>query len=291
MDLSQKHIPVMMQEVLSLLKVQPSDTVMDMTVGAGGHFSQMADMLTSPGTMIGVDRDLQCIENIRQKYPDFTYVHGSWTHALSIISTELSSVDKVLIDCGVSSMQLDEPSRGFSFQHDAPLDMRMDQKSSLTAYDLVHQKSEKELADILYLYADERRSRRIAKSIVAFRRKNRLNTTQDLVDAVIDALGPHRGKIHPATKTFQAIRIAVNDELGELEQTISLLLENLQPGARIVIITFHSIEDRIVKYLFRDAYQAKKVIRLTKKPFQATREESKINPRSRSAKVRGVEIL
>lgn len=285
-----KHIPVMVDEVMACLEPQKNQCMMDMTLGAAGHFGLLAEKVGCSSNMIGVDRDPMCIEVAKQKFPESLFIHGSWTKALQQLGDKIQKIDGVLIDCGVSSMQLDDSFRGFSFRFDAPLDMRMDTTQTQTAKDLLYLLSEDEIADVLYQYADEHRSRRIAKSIVQARREQKLDTTFDLSEAVIRATGPKRGKIHPATKTFQAIRIKLNEEMEELEKTLHYLINHLHKNARIAVISFHSIEDRIVKNIFRDAHREKKVQRINKKALQATREESLKNPRSRSAKVRGVII-
>ncbi|MEZ4819341.1 MAG: 16S rRNA (cytosine(1402)-N(4))-methyltransferase RsmH [Bdellovibrionota bacterium] len=291
MSEAKKHIPVMVEEVLQTLQPRPGQTILDMTVGAGGHFGLLADEIKGQANMVGIDRDPMCIEAAKKKFPESRFFHGSWTQALMDMDGLIKNIDGVLIDCGVSSMQLDQADRGFSFRFDAPLDMRMDTTQAQTARDLLYDLTEEEIANVLYEYADEYRSRRIAKSIVNASKQNKLNTTFDLVDAVTQAVGKRRGKTHPATKTFQAIRIKLNQEIQELENALAYLVKHLHKGARIVVITFHSLEDRVVKNIFRDYDRQKKVIRLNKKAIQATRDEYLQNPRARSAKVRGVEVI
>ncbi|MCB0271986.1 MAG: 16S rRNA (cytosine(1402)-N(4))-methyltransferase RsmH [Bdellovibrionales bacterium] len=286
-----QHIPVMAQEVLEYLKLSPSSVVLDLTVGAAGHFTYVAEAIGNPEKMIGVDRDLMCITEAKKKFPSSTLIHGSWTQALTELEKRLPEVQGVLMDCGVSSMQLDHASRGFSFRFDAPLDMRMDTTQAISAQNWLSSVDEQTLANTLFHLADERRSRRIAKSIVEKRRKNQLHTTFDLVQAVEDAVGPKRGKTHPATKTFQAVRMAVNEELIEIEKTLQALIQKLSHGARIVVITFHSIEDRLVKNIFRDAKQNKQLRLLHKKAVRPQREEYLLNQRARSATIRAVEIV
>lgn len=289
MNQTKPHIPVLLKEVLEALAPKEGGMYLDLTLGAAGHFQEIAQLVGKNGKMIGVDRDLMCIERAKEQFqdPNFEFYHAAWVEALQQIPVStISSLDGVLIDCGVSSMQLDQAERGFSFRFDAPLDMRMDQTQEFTAKDLIRSFKESDLADVLYEYADEFKSRRIARSIKLLDKQNKMNTTFDLVHAVEQAVGPKRGKIHPATKTFQAIRIKVNEEMNQLTQALNHLVQNGKPGCVLAVITFHSFEDRIVKNMFRDYKKEGKIILQTKKPIVATRDEYLQNPRSRSAKLR-----
>ena len=292
-----KHIPVMMNEVLSLLDPQPGQNFLDCTLGGGGHASVVLDRIKPNGKLYGIDRDPYAIERSTERLSPFKgrfeIFHGEFSAAENLVPEYIwPTLNGALIDCGVSSFQLDDEGRGFSFRFDAPLDMRMNTKSDMTARDLLHQTRENELADIIYQLGEERNSRKIAKNIVTARSQNKLNTTFELVEAVMKSFPPrHYYKTHPATKTFQAIRMKINGELDELETGLNTLMEKMPTGSKIVVITFHSLEDRLVKLKFRKAHTEKVAQLLVKKPLQATREESKENLRSRSAKVRGIELL
>lgn len=284
------HIPVLLYEVLEMLDVHKGKRYIDLTLGAGGHFQKINEVVGSDGQVWGVDRDHWCIAAMQERFPKGHFVHGDWISALNEIKDALDLFDGVLIDCGVSSMQLDRAQRGFSFRFDGPLDMRMDQNSGMSAKDVLAQLNEQEIANIIYQYGEERRSRRIAKSIVLARKNKKLETTFDLVRAVEHAIGPKKGKRHPATQTFQAIRMYVNQELELLKQTLEYLTDTLKSESKIVVLTFHSLEDRLVKHLFRDLEKEKKLKRLNKKAIRPTREEIRKNPRSRSAILRGASI-
>lgn len=292
-----KHIPVMMSEVLSLLDPQPGKNFLDCTLGGGGHASVILEKTKPNGKLYGIDRDPYAIERSTERLKPFEgrfkIFHGEFSKSETLIPEELwETLDGALIDCGVSSFQLDAEDRGFSFRFDAPLDMRMNTKDGITAKELLYQTRESELADIIYQLGEERNSRKIAKNIVEARSQHKLNTTFDLVEAVTKSFPPRfYNKTHPATKTFQAIRMKINGELDELETGLTTLMARMKPGSKIVVITFHSLEDRLVKYKFRRAHTDKIARLLVKKPLQATREESRDNLRSRSAKVRGIEIL
>lgn len=286
----QRHTPVLLQEVLTMLAPQKGGTLLDLTVGYGGHFEHLKKAVGDDGVMWGVDQDLSCVERLKGIYPECSFVHGHWMHALSVIKDHVDNIDGVLMDCGVSSMQLDDPDRGFSFRFNGPLDMRMNPTQGPTVKACLERLSEKDLADIIYQLGEERRSRAIAKSIVQARKQKKMNTTFDLVDAVEKAVGPKKGKRHPATQTFQALRMHVNQELDLISQALDFLVDHLSPHARIAVITFHSLEDRLVKHRFRDFEKQNKLKRLNKKAMRPQRSEILSNPRSRSAILRGVQI-
>ncbi len=282
------HKPVLMREVLDVFAGRQLRVFFDGTLGAGGHARAILEAHPEIERYIGCDRDPQAhalaekaVEPWREKVE---FVRGGYAERVREVE---GCLDGFLIDIGVSSMQLDERERGFSFMGDAPLDMRMDPEGRLTAEEIVNRYSEKELARILFELGEERRSRQIAKAIVEARRKKRIRTTGELVK-IIQPVAT-RGKLHPATLTFQALRIAVNDELGQLAQGIDGALEKLCTGGRIAVISFHSLEDRIVKNRFRDAKGQLKI--LTKKPIGPSVEEMRENPRSRSSKLRAAEVL
>jgi 16S rRNA (cytosine1402-N4)-methyltransferase len=262
--------------------------------------------------LIGFDRDMDAIERVQNKLKSESgkrveLVHDNYANMneqLDRLGVEL--VDGVLLDLGVSSFQLDEAERGFSFQQDAPMDMRMDQTQGQTAAELVNTAGEQELADIIYRFGEDRASRRIARAIVEARGKKAIETTLELAAIVEKAKGGRKGKkTHPATQTFQALRMAVNDELAGIEQVLDVVVERVKEGGRIVVLTFHSLEDRMVKQFFnrhvpreeslhqggvRRIYEEPAVKWIWKKPLIATDEEQAANPRSRSAKLRAVEV-
>ncbi|HJT19924.1 MAG TPA: 16S rRNA (cytosine(1402)-N(4))-methyltransferase RsmH [Nitrospira sp.] len=287
-----KHAPVMLDEVLQGLGVFPGAVILDCTVGYCGHAERILEVSAPHGVVIGIDRDLQAIESDPRRASRFgsrlQLVHGQFMDLKRHLSDRgISEVHGVLFDLGVSSPQLDEPSRGFSFQTQGPLDMRMDQTRGRTAADILSCTDETDLADMIFRYGEERYSRRIARSIVRTRQSRPILTTGELVSAVDRAVPNHyrRGRIHPATRTFQALRIAVNQELEHLETSLRDATDMLAPGGRLCVISFHSLEDRIVKRTFR-SLSATKLDILTKKPQLPAREEARRNPRSRSAKLR-----
>ena len=259
--------------------------VVDMTVGAGGHAAALLD--AGVGRVIGFDRDAEALRLARERlatYGDrFTAVHRRFSQVGEAEAT--GPLQGVLFDLGVSSMQLDEPARGFGFRADGPLDMRMGQ-GDLTAADLVNDLPERELADVLFEFGQEHRSRRIAAAIVRARQRARIETTDQLAGVVVGALGRRPGGPHPARRTFQALRIAVNRELEELAASLPRAVGLLEPGGRVVVLSYHSLEDGIVKRAFRDDDRLRI---LTKKPLRPSAEETAHNPRARSAKLRTAE--
>jgi len=293
-----QHVPVLFDEVLQFLNVRPGGVIADATVGLGGHSSEIAKRLGARGRLICFDRDPQAMElakarmdevrvEIGDAMPEVTFEPRAFSEAGGVIAP--GSLDGLLADFGVSSLQLDEAQRGFSFRLDAPLDMRMDTRTGETAEQVVNQEDENELADLIYEFGEERRSRRIARAIV---RARPIRSTAELA-AIISAAAPSMkgDKIHPATRTFQALRIRVNDELGEIRTLLGSAPSLLKPGGRLVLISFHSLEDRLVKDAFRDAGHAGIYKVLTKKPVVAQEQEQMRNPRSRSAKMRSAERL
>ena len=293
-----QHVPVLLDEVLQFLNVRPGGVIADATVGLGGHSSEIAKRLGARGRLICFDRDPQAMElakarmdevraEIGDAMPEVVFEPRAFSESSNVIAPE--SLDGLLADFGVSSLQLDEAQRGFSFRLDAPLDMRMDTRSGETAEQVVNQEDENELADLIYEFGEERRSRRIARAIV---RARPIRSTAELASIVSAAAPSMKGdKIHPATRTFQALRIRVNDELGEIRTLLASAPSLLKPGGRLVLISFHSLEDRLVKDAFRDAGHAGIYKVLTKKPVVAQEQEQMRNPRSRSAKMRSAERL
>jgi 16S rRNA (cytosine1402-N4)-methyltransferase len=293
---SPQHVPVLLEEVLEYLNVRPGGVVVDATLGLAGHSLEIAKRLGGKGKLIGFDRDPEAMEKAKARLevlraelgdemPELVFEPRAFSEASGVI--EPGSLDGLLADFGVSSLQLDEAHRGFSFRTDGPLDMRMDTRSGETAEQVVNQEDENELADLIYEFGEERRSRRIARAIV---RARPITTTAELARIVSAEAPPMKGeKIHPATRTFQALRIRVNNELGEIQSLLKSAGSLLKPGGRLVLISFHSLEDRLVKDAFREAGRAKVFEVLTKKPVVAGEQEQMRNPRSRSAKMRAAE--
>ena len=296
---SKPHIPVMMTEVLNALEPKDGETYVDGTFGAGGYSCAILD--AAQCNVIAIDRDKTAIDagqNLIKKYaPRLRLIQNNFGNVADCTNDK---VDGFVLDIGVSSMQLDQAERGFSFMRDGPLDMRMGDGE--TAAELIARIDETELADLIYKYGEERKSRHIAKAIVTERQINPIITTLHLAKIIETTIPRRRGdKIHPATRTFQALRIAVNDELGELERALASSLSILKAGGRLVVVTFHSLEDRIVKNFLRtycaqpeSTNKYSKDIKtatmplayITRKAILATKDESKINPRARSAKLR-----
>jgi 16S rRNA (cytosine1402-N4)-methyltransferase len=291
-----QHVPVLLEESLKYLKVRPGGVYVDATLGLGGHSAAIARQLGGAGKLICFDRDPEAMakaqarlaavaEELGSEMPQVRYVPRAFSEIAEEV--EPNSLDGLLADFGVSSLQLDEAHRGFSFRTDGPLDMRMDSRSELTAQQVVNQADEEDLANLIYEFGEERRSRRIARAIV---RARPIETTAELA-RVISAVAPSMkgDKIHPATRTFQALRIRVNDEIGQIQSLLKSAESLLKPGGRVVLISFHSLEDRPVKDAFREGAKAGRLEILTKKPVVAGEQESLRNPRSRSAKLRAAE--
>ncbi len=292
------HIPVLSGEVTDLLNLKPGSVVVDATLGLGGHSKIMAEKIGAQGVIIGIDKDVESIKivnkNLRIKKPNsqLITVHGSYVDVDTIVANHgYKSVDAILFDLGLSSLQLDTAARGFSFQKNAPLDMRFDTTEPVTAADIVNGYSVKELADLIWLLGQERQSRKIAKAIFDRRRKQRIETTEDLAQIVLKAKGGRKGKIHPATLTFQALRIAVNKELLAIQTALPKAVELLKPKGRLAVISYHSLEDRLVKHLFRDLAKTDQINLVVKKPIVPSLDEIRNNPRARSAKLRVIEKI
>ena len=292
----ERHAPVLFQEAIDLLRVRPGSTVVDCTLGLAGHAAGIARLLGPQGHLIGFDRDPVAMALAKEKLDKVCAELGSQAPQVTLIGEAFSSVakhlqpnsvDGLLADFGVSSMQLDEADRGFSFQADGPLDMRMDTRSGPTAAQVVNEASERELADLIYEYGEERRSRRIARAIV----RGRPVTTTGQLARIVASAAPamKQERINPATKTFQALRIYVNRELDEISTLLEAAPRLLKPSARLAVISFHSLEDRIAKDSLREGARQGIWEILTRKPVTAGEEELERNPRSRSAKLRAAE--
>jgi 16S rRNA (cytosine1402-N4)-methyltransferase len=288
------HVPVMTAEVVHFLRPEGGGLFVDCTVGLGGHARALLE--AGATRLLGLDRDLDALARARETLAPWRdrveLVHADYRAIDAVLDSRgIATVDGALADLGVSSMQFDAPGRGFSFQRDEPLDMRMDQSSGETAADLVARSTEEQLADAIFQYGEERFSRRIARAIVEARHDAAIETTGRLA-AIVRRAMPHRGysRIDPATRTFQALRIWVNRELDGLDRFVEAAVRRLRAGARLVVITFHSLEDRIVKHTLRALQQRDGLVQvLTKKPIIAGDEEVERNPRARSAKLRAAE--
>jgi 16S rRNA (cytosine1402-N4)-methyltransferase len=291
------HVPVLLKEAIDFLAVKRGGTYLDATVGLGGHSYAIAKRLGAPGHLIGFDKDPAALAKAAfslqpsavrygtDELPTVSLIHGSFAELGERVAP--TSLDGLLADLGVSSLQLSDAARGFSFQAEGPLDMRMNPMSGETAEQVVNHIDERELADVIYEFGEERRSRRIARAIV---RSRPIRTTKQLVEVVSAAARSMKHeRIHPATRTFQALRIFVNHELDDLKALMEAAPRVLKPGGRLVVISFHSLEDRIVKDAMRAGAKDEYFRLLTKKPVTASEDEIERNPRSRSAKMRAAE--
>jgi 16S rRNA (cytosine1402-N4)-methyltransferase len=295
--MSTEHIPVMPQEALELLRLPQGGSAVDGTLGLAGHAFLMAQALGPHGHLIGIDRDSASLGQARNRLVSLSLkvdlLKGNFSTLDKILAgLKVSAVDGILLDLGISSFQLDDEGRGFAFRFEGPLDMRMDaQSSGISAADLVNSLKEAQLEKIISEFGEERFAHRIAAAIVMQRAKAKITTTQKLADIILRAL-PHgytRGRIHPATRTFQALRIAVNEELESLSLGLEVAFRMLKKGGRLVVISFHSLEDRLVKNKFKSLGFEQEGLILTKRPRVASNEECAGNPRSRSAKLRAIE--
>jgi len=295
---NERHVPVLLQEAIDFLKVRAGGTYVDCTLGLAGHAEAVLRLLGPQGHLIAFDRDAEALELARARLarvsdelageaPEITLVNQAFSSIASHVKA--ASVDGLLADFGVSSLQFDEAHRGFSFQADGPLDMRMDMRSGPTAEQVVNEANEHELANLIYEYGEERRSRRIARAIV----RGRPVTSTGQLARIVSQAAPtmKQERIHPATRTFQALRIYVNGELDEIKALLEAAPKLLKPSARLVVISFHSLEDRIAKDSLREGAQKGIWEILTRKPVTAGDEEMERNPRSRSAKLRAAERL
>lgn len=307
-----EHVPVLYNEVMDALDIKADGIYVDGTLGGGGHSSGICERLSEKGTLIGVDRDTAALEAAGERLKDYAcqrvYLHANYSDVEAIKEAAGGKVDGILLDLGVSSFQLDTAERGFSYMHDAPMDMRMNEDDAFTAYQVVNEYSEQELARIIKEYGEEKWASRIAKFIVSERKLKPVETTGELVEIIKKAIpaAARREGPHPAKRTFQAIRIEVNAELEHLKRALDTLPDILAPGGRLAIITFHSLEDRMVKVAFDKRLnpctcpkefpvcvcgKVADVKKITRKPLVAGEKELDVNPRSRSAKLRVIEKL
>ncbi len=309
-----QHQPVLMSQTLNSLKLRPGGVYLDGTLGGGGHTEAILQATEPDGKVIGLDQDDEALAAASQRLKPFGErfcpIRANFAEMEQVLAAEgIAGLDGVLLDIGVSSHQLDEPDRGFSYMQDGPLDMRMDRRGGQTAADLVAELSESELANLIYRYGEEKFSRRIARRIVEQRAQTPIESTKqlaELISAAIPAAQRRKEKQHPAKRTFQALRIAVNDELGVLERGLVAAFASLKSGGRLSVITFHSLEDRIVKNYFAGLAKGcecppefpvcvcgkqPQALLITRRPQTATEDELQSNPRARSAKLRTVEKL
>lgn len=308
-----KHIPVLFHEIMDIMEPKPGEFFVDCTLGGGGHSKGFLERTSPDGRLIGIDQDTNALAAAQQNLSSYqgrvVFVHSNYQNLDAILNEYApEGVDGILFDIGVSSHQLDEKDRGFSYMQDAPLDMRMNREQSLDAWQVVNTYSEDELHRIIKEYGEERWAKRVAKFIVEFRSQKPIETTGELVDIIKRAIpkGAREEGSHPAKRTFQAIRIEVNNELGVLQDTIAVAVKHLKKGGRLGIISFHSLEDRIVKEQFRyfasdcicppelpfcQCDKVSEVKILTRKPVTASAEELEANSRAKSAKFRAVEKI
>ena len=307
---NERHTPVMAEEVKKFLITNPNGVYIDGTIGGGGHAEVLLDALTDKALYIGIDKDATAIEYCKKRFKDSTSTvelcKGNFSMMNEIAEQMgVKGVDGVLLDLGVSSAQIDSPDRGFSYSSDGPLDMRMDQDSHISAAELIKSLSERELADLIYEFGEERHSRKIASAIINFQKKSSIETTSDL-SSIVKRVIMGSKKTKSLARVFQAIRIAVNDELSSLEEGLTAAVGLLNKGGRIIVLSYHSLEDRIVKNQLRDMSksrieapetpigyreQEKRLNLLTKNVIKPTKSEIESNPRSRSARLRAAEKI
>ncbi|HLD17674.1 MAG TPA: 16S rRNA (cytosine(1402)-N(4))-methyltransferase RsmH [Patescibacteria group bacterium] len=288
------HTPVLLEEVLKWLDPRPGQRFIDGTVGHGGHAEAILKRILPTGRLLAIDRDAENLATARERLAPFgniaTFVHDSYVSLeQQAYAFDPALVDGILLDLGFSSAHVEDPARGFAFSASGPLDMRYDQSQGMTAADLVNTYDKAELTKIFRLYGEEPRAQQIAQALVNIRRQHPIQTTAELVDIIL-SVSPRRGKVHPATRVFQALRIAVNDELGAVVRVLPQTMERLKIGGRLAVISFHSGEDRLVKRWMK-AGEGKWLRILTKKAVVPSQEEMSQNPRSRSAKLRVAERI
>lgn len=299
-----RHKPVLLKETIESLRLKSGAVVVDGTLGSGGHAQAIVDCIGAQGRLIALDQDAEALQRCREKFKDcrqISFHHQNFRNLDKVLADlNIDFVDAVILDIGFSSDQIEADERGFSFEREGPLDMRMDQSLQTTAEDLIRDLSQPELEHLFRTLGEEPWARRYAECICRERHLKPIQTTTQLADILLRALPhytykegrkPRWAKRHPATRIFQALRIAVNDEMGALEEALEKGWKALREGGRFSVISFHSLEDRIVKNRFRSWFQEKQALRITKKPIVASEEEISANPRARSAKLRVVEKL
>lgn len=299
------HIPVLLKEAIEILDPKPGEFFIDGTIGDAGHSVEILEKIGPEGKLLGIDWDKEAIERLRTKkfenHQNVICVNNNYVNLPEILKglpagkqeQNLGKADGLILDLGFSSTLLETSGKGFSFQKDEPLDMRYNEEIKLTAADIINRFKEKDLAEIIFQYGEERFSRRIAKAIIEGRKRKPIKTTFDLVEIIKESVPRNyeHHRINPATRTFQALRIYVNQELKNLSKILNNLDLILKTKGRLCVISFHSLEDRIVKQTFKELEKEKRIKILTKKPIRASEEEIKNNPRSRSAKLRAAEII
>lgn len=292
------HTPVMLKEVLAHLNLSPGKIIVDATIGTAGHSKEIIERIVPGGKLIGIDRDQESLAVASGRLHNFSnvceFVYGNFIDIDNLLKNlNINKIDGVLFDLGISSYQLEDPNRGFSFQQEGPLDMRLDRNSFISAYDLINNLNEEEISNLLWTFGQERWHNRIAHFLVQERQRQSINSTGQLSNIIVKAI-PYKyrhNRIHAATRTFQAVRIAVNRELEAIEIAIKKVVELLDKAGRICVISFHSLEDRIVKFSFRREASLGKVKIITPKPLTPTQSEIEANPLSRSSKLRVAEKL
>lgn len=287
------HLPVMIREVVEMLNIRPGGTYIDATVGLGGHAEEILRLLGPEGRFIGMDRDDEALKMAGRRLGNHRVVlkKGAFSGLKGVMkSLGVHEVDGILFDYGVSMMQFKDPERGFSFSTGEPLDMRMDRSQEMTAEEIVNDYPQTELERILREYGEERLARKIVRAIIAARTRMRIRTCSELAE-IVRAVSRGGGRHHPATRTFQALRIAVNDEIREIDLGLRSSVGLLRSGGRLCAISYHSLEDRVVKHMIRDSAREGVLRAITKKPLTPSREEVRNNPSARSAKMRCAERL
>jgi 16S rRNA (cytosine1402-N4)-methyltransferase len=294
------HTPVMLKEVINYLNLGPGKVIVDATIGTGGHSKAIIEQITPGGKLIGIDRDQESLAVAKERLSDYSgnceFVYGNFADLDSILKNlNIKKINGILFDLGISSYQLQNPSRGFSFQYEGPLDMRFDRNSYISAYDLVNNLNEEEISNLLWTFGEEKWHNRIAHFLVEEREKQAITSTQQLSDIVVKAIPPkyryRHYRIHPATRTFLGLRIAVNRELETIETGISKAIDFLDRSARICVISFQSLEDRVVKLAFRKFASLREIKIITPKPLIPQDAEISQNPSSRSSKLRVAEKI
>ncbi len=289
------HVPVLMNEVLQNLQPEKCKIIVDGTLGHGGHAEALLNAASKTSQLIGIDRDPRNVAIAKERLSVFEgrvrIFQNSYANIVDVLAeAKVEKVDAILLDVGFSSAHIDDPTRGFSFLHEGPLDMRYDPTTGETAADIVNTETEEMLAEIFRVYGEEPFSKKIAAALVEARQEKHFETTTELAEAVLKVVKRH-GRVHPATRIFQALRIAVNDELAALKSVIPVALEKLSVGGRLAIISFHSLEDRLVKTAFKEAGIKPEYSLITKRPIKPSEKEVKLNSRSRSAKLRVIERI